>query len=114
MPKPPSPSRRATADEVARLAQVSRVAVSRAFNPDAPQQVLGYLAQQGIAAPVDKKRKKPTTAKKAITDLAKQHRDDPFFQLQLDWKAVQKVDAAGHDDHREARETLAEATDRAG
>ena len=36
MPERPAPNRRATADEVARVAQVSRVAVSRAFNPDAP------------------------------------------------------------------------------
>jgi hypothetical protein len=63
------------------------------FNPDAPQQVLAYLAQQGIAAPIDKKKQKATTNKKALQDLAKQHAQDPFFQLQLDWKAVQKVDA---------------------
>lgn len=63
------------------------------FNPDAPAQVLAYLAQQGIAAPIDKKKQKATTNKKALSDLAKQHKDDPFFQLQLDWKALQKVDA---------------------
>ncbi len=63
------------------------------FNPDAPAQVLAYFAQQGIEAPVDKKTQKKTTNKKALGDLAKQHADDPFFQLQLDWKAVQKVDA---------------------
>jgi uracil-DNA glycosylase len=63
------------------------------FNPDAPTQVLQYLAQQGIEAPIDKKKGKKTTAKKALQDLQKKHADDPFFQLQLDWKAVQKVDS---------------------
>ena len=63
------------------------------FNPDAPAQVLAYLEQQGIEAPYDKKKQRKTTAKKALADLQKKYRDDPFFQLQLDWKAVQKVDS---------------------
>ena len=63
------------------------------FNPDAPAQVLAYLEQQGIEAPIDKKRRTKTTNKKALAELAKQHADDPFFKLQLDWKAVQKVDS---------------------
>jgi uracil-DNA glycosylase family 4 len=63
------------------------------FNPDAPAQVLAYLESQGIEAPVDKKRRTKTTNKKALAELAKQHADDPFFKLQLDWKAVQKVDS---------------------
>lgn len=69
------------------------------FNPDAPQQILAYLAQQGIDAPVDRKkldaagRPKATTKKDALKKLAKENQDDPFFQLQLDWKAVQKVDS---------------------
>lgn len=63
------------------------------FNPDAPAQVLAYLEQQGIDAPIDKKRRTKTTNKKALAELAKAHADDPFFKLQLDWKAVQKVDS---------------------
>lgn len=63
------------------------------FNPDAPAQILAYLAQQGIAAPEDRKTGKKTTNKQALGDLAKQHESNPFFQLQLDWKAVQKVDS---------------------
>ena len=63
------------------------------FNPDAPQQVLAYLADRGIEAPVDKKRGSKTTNKKALKELQKQYSEDPFFQLQLDWKAVQKVDS---------------------
>jgi len=63
------------------------------FNPDAPAQVLAYLASQSIAAPIDKKKQRATTNKKALKLLQEQYRDDPFFQLQLDWKAVQKVDA---------------------
>lgn len=63
------------------------------FNPDAPAQVLAYLTSQGIDAPIDKKKQRATTNKKALGDLAKKHLDDPFFQLQLDWKAVQKVDS---------------------
>lgn len=63
------------------------------FNPDAPAQILAYLAQQGIDAPLDKKTKRATTNKKALDALKQQHREDPFFQLQMDWKAVQKVDA---------------------
>jgi len=63
------------------------------FNPDAPAQILAYLASQNIAAPVDKKTKRATTNKKALDQLKQQHRDDPFFQLQMDWKAVQKVDS---------------------
>jgi len=82
---------------VARLVQ-ARVRRTRyfwqlPFNPDAPAQVLAYLASRGIEAPIDRKRQAKTTNKKALADLAKQHRDDPFFQLELDWKAVQKVDA---------------------
>jgi hypothetical protein len=63
------------------------------FNPDAPAQILAYLAQQGIDAPIDKKKGRPTTNKKALEALKAQHADDPFFQLQMDWKAVQKVDS---------------------
>ncbi len=63
------------------------------FNPDAPAQIIQYLADKGIEAPVDKKTRRATTNKKALDVLKAQHRDDPFFQLQLDWKAVQKVDA---------------------
>lgn len=63
------------------------------FNPDAPAQILAYLDARGIEAPVDKKTQKRTTNKKALEGLKAQHRDDPFFQLQMDWKAVQKVDA---------------------
>jgi len=63
------------------------------FNPDAPAQILSYLADQGIAAPVDKKTQRATTNKKALDSLRAQYKDDPFFQLQLDWKAVQKVDS---------------------
>ena len=63
------------------------------FNPDAPAQILAYLEQQGIEAPVDRKRQRKTTNKKALAALAKQHASDPFFQLQMDWKAVQKVDS---------------------
>jgi uracil-DNA glycosylase family 4 len=63
------------------------------FNPDAVGQVLQYLASKGIEAPVDKKTRRATTNKKALKELQAKHRDDPFFQLQLDWKAVQKVDS---------------------
>jgi DNA polymerase I-like protein with 3'-5' exonuclease and polymerase domains len=63
------------------------------FNPDAPAQILSYLAQQGIEAPLDKKTKRATTNKKALDALKAQHRDDPFFQLQMDYKAVAKVDS---------------------
>ena len=63
------------------------------FNPDAPAQILAYLEQQGIEAPVDRKKQRKTTNKKALASLAKEHASDPFFQLQMDWKAVQKVDS---------------------
>jgi len=63
------------------------------FNPDAPAQILAYLAQQGIDAPIDKKKGRATTNKKAMEALKKEHADDPFFQLEMDWKAVQKVDS---------------------
>jgi len=63
------------------------------FNPDAPAQILAYLQDRGIAAPVDKKTQRPTTNKKALDRLKTEHTDDPFFQLQMDWKAVQKIDA---------------------
>jgi uracil-DNA glycosylase family 4 len=62
------------------------------FNPDAPAQVLAYLTQQGQQAPIDRKTRNPTTNKKALKDLASKT-GDPFYQLQLDWKAVQKVDS---------------------
>ena len=63
------------------------------FNPDAPAQILAYLAQQGIDAPIDRKKGRATTNKKAMEELKKAHADDPFFQLEMDWKAVQKVDS---------------------
>lgn len=89
---------------VARLVPVRRVQRryfwKLPFNPDAPQQILAYLESKGIAAPVDKKRRDPltgeakkTTNKAALKDLASKHADDPFFQTQLDWKAVTKIDA---------------------
>lgn len=62
------------------------------FNPDAPQQILAYIASHGETAPEHKKTRKPTTAKDGLKALAKRT-DDPFYQLQLDWKAVTKVDA---------------------
>ena len=63
------------------------------FNPDAPAQIITYLRDQGIETPVDKKTQRPTTNKKALDDLRKQYKDDPFFQLELDWKAVVKIDS---------------------
>lgn len=76
---------------------VRRVAATRwfwqlPFNPDAPAQVLAYIAAQGEQAPEHKKTRKPTTAKDGLKALAKKT-EDPFYQLQLDWKAVTKVDA---------------------
>jgi hypothetical protein len=76
-----------------RVVQCPRYFWQLPFNPDAPAQILAYLASQNIAAPVDKKTKRATTNKKALDALKAQHRDDPFFQLQMDWKAVQKVDS---------------------
>ena len=63
------------------------------FNPDAPAQILAYIAQQGVAQPFDRKKQKATTNKQAMKKLAKEQIDDPFYQLSLDWKAVQKVDS---------------------
>lgn len=64
------------------------------FNPDAPQQILAYIAAQGEAAPLARKTRKPTTDKDAMKALAKKYgEDDPFYQCVLDWKAVQKVDS---------------------
>lgn len=94
--KPRKPKRRRVPQEpcvVEEAVLVTRWYWRLPFNPDAPAQVLAYLEQQGIEAPIDKKRQTKTTNKKALADLAKQHADDPFFTLQLDWKAVQKVDS---------------------
>lgn len=63
------------------------------FNPDAAAQVIAYIEGRGIAVPLDKKTKKKTTNKDAMKQLLEQYQDDPFFQLKLDWAAVQKVDA---------------------
>lgn len=101
--KPRAPKRRRGEPvlDVARpVAQLGKRAILRTrffwqlpFNPDAPAQVLAYLSARGIDAPVEKKTRRATTNKKALANLAKQHQADPFFQLQLDWKAVQKVDS---------------------
>lgn len=92
VPVSEAPTRR-----VASLVQTRRVQTryfwQLPFNPDAPQQILAYLAQQGIDAPIDKKKGRATTNKKAMEQLKKDHADDPFFQLEMDWKAVQKVDS---------------------
>jgi DNA polymerase len=63
------------------------------FNPDAPAQILAYLAQQGIEAPIDRKKGRPTTNKKAMEALKARYRDDPFFEAEMDYKAVTKVDS---------------------
>ena len=63
------------------------------FNPDAAAQVIAYIEGRGIAAPMDKKTKKKTTNKAALKELAERYRDDPFFELKLNWAAVQKVDS---------------------
>ena len=63
------------------------------FNPDARAQLLSYLDTQGIDAPTDRKTGKATTSAKALKKLIKEHQNDPLFQLQLDWRAVQKVDS---------------------
>lgn len=64
------------------------------FNPDAPQQILAYLASQGESAPLARKTRKPTTDKDAMKALAKKYGEaDPFYQCVLNWKAVQKVDS---------------------
>jgi DNA polymerase len=76
-----------------RTVQQARYFWQLPFNPDAPQQILAYLAQQGIDAPIDRKKGRATTNKKAMEQLKKEHADDPFFQLEMDWKAVQKVDS---------------------
>jgi uracil-DNA glycosylase family 4 len=91
----PAPVERArpVARLVQRAVRQSRWFWQLPFNPDAPAQILAYLAQQGIEAPIDKKKRKATTKKDALKKLAKDYADDPFFQLQLDWKAIQKVDA---------------------
>ncbi len=94
--KPRKPKRKRVPQEphvVEQVLPVTRWYWRLPFNPDAPAQVLAYLEQQGIEAPIDKKRRTKTTNKKALAELAKQHADDPFFTLQLDWKAVQKVDS---------------------
>ena len=94
--KPRKPKRRKVTREphvVKHTLPVTRWFWRLPFNPDAPAQVLAYLDSQGIEAPIDKKRRTKTTNKKALAELAKQHADDPFFKLQLDWKAVQKVDS---------------------
>ena len=103
--KSPKPPRRKKGDAVDRAPRSRPVADVRPrrilqrryfwqlpFNPDAPAQILAYLASRDIAAPVDKKKDRPTTSKAALEALRNQH-EDPFFQLQLDWKAVQKVDS---------------------
>ena len=41
------------------------------FNPDAPAQILAYIASHGESAPEHKKTKKPTTAKEGLKALAK-------------------------------------------
>lgn len=63
------------------------------FNPDAAAQVIAYIEGRGYAAPIDKKTKKKTTNKAAMQALLEQYSDDPFFQLKMDWAAIQKVDA---------------------
>jgi uracil-DNA glycosylase family 4 len=67
------------------------------FNPDARAQILAYLDRKGIDAPLDRKKRTPTTGKQALEGLKKQHGGgvggDPFFELILDWRALQKVDA---------------------
>jgi len=77
---------------VERQAQVVRWFWRLPFNPDAPAQILGYIASQGEDQPIDRKTKRPTTSARALKALAKRHSDDPFYQLQLDWKALAKVD----------------------
>lgn len=91
-PKPEKPAA-LVPDVVTERRQVEKWFWRVPFNPDAAAQVIAYIESQGIAAPIDKKTKKRTTNKAALKDLAEKYADDPFFQLKMDWAAVQKVDS---------------------
>jgi hypothetical protein len=62
------------------------------FNPSSPKQVMGYLKHKGYPIPRDEKKKTETTDKKSLNSLAKKFgKKDPFFDLMLDSREIDKA-----------------------
>lgn len=68
---------------------VTRYFWAEPFNPDSWQQVLAYIKSQGHEPGKAKKTRKDTTNRETLTKLQKT--GDPFYQVLLDYRAVQKV-----------------------
>jgi DNA polymerase-1 len=62
------------------MALVTRYAKVHPFQTTSQQQVLAYLNLKGYQVPVHPKTRKPTTGKKAIAKLTRQHPEDPVLR----------------------------------
>jgi DNA polymerase I len=60
------------------------------FNPVSSHQVLAYLKLKGYKIPVDRKTRKPTTSKEAITEILR-HNQDPLLERILEAKQLSKA-----------------------
>jgi DNA polymerase I len=65
---------------VVEVALVTRYAKVYPFQTTSSQQVLAYLNHKGYQVPTNPKTKQPTTGKKAIAKLTRQHPQDPVLR----------------------------------
>jgi DNA polymerase len=83
-------------DAVAAITLVEKLVVrwfwQEPFNPDSPQQILAYLKLKGHKPGKDKHTKKDSANRDTLLRLAKSTKD-PFYQINLDYRAVKKVDS---------------------
>jgi DNA polymerase I len=73
------------------LPLVTRYAQIAAFEPSSSKQVLDYLTFKGYDVPTHPKTKKPTTGKKAVARLLRQHPTDPVLQQLRLLRGLKKV-----------------------
>lgn len=62
------------------------------FNPDSPKQMLAYIKARGHKPGKNKKTREDSADRETLIRLAKSTRD-PFYQVNLDYRAVKKVDS---------------------
>lgn len=70
---------------------VTRYAQVSPFEPTSSKQVLAYLNHRGYQVPTHPKTKKPTTGKKAVARMLRQHPTDPVLQALRLLRGLSKV-----------------------
>ena len=62
------------------------------FNPDSPKQMLAYIKARGHKPGKNKKTREDSADRETLIRLAKTTKD-PFYQINLDYRAVKKIDS---------------------